>query len=92
MLLQKRAVAEVGSIASGCQNDDAVYRAFLAAKVISDTSNLVAFFVDLCDAGLLDYLDSLRVGLYQLFEALHEGVCDGHSGEFGIVTTVCSWL
>lgn len=92
MLLQQRAVAKVGGIASCCKNDDAVYRALLAAKIICDTSDFVAFFVDLCNAGLFDDLYSLRVSLYQLFQALHEGVCDGHAGEFGIVTTVCSWL
>ena len=34
----------------------------------------------------------LGLGLGELLEALHEGVGDGHAGEFGIMTTVGSGL
>jgi hypothetical protein len=42
--------------------------------------------------GLLDDLDALRFVLGKILESLHQSVCDGHTRELGIVTTVGSGL
>jgi hypothetical protein len=90
VLLQKRVLCEISSIATGRKDDWAFHGDFLAIKDVCDTSSNIALGVDLGDLGLLDELDTLWLGLGQFLVSLHQSVGDGHSGELGIVTTVGS--
>lgn len=92
VLLQQRVLCEVGSVATGRENDWALECGLLAVEGVCDTSGAVALGVDRGDLGLLDELNALRLCLGQLLESLHQSVCDGHTGELGIVATVSSGL
>ena len=87
-LFQKRVLCKVGGITTSGQDDRALKCCLLAVECVGDTGSTVAFGVDLGDLGLLDELDALWLLLSQLFESLHQSVCDGHAGELGIVATV----
>jgi hypothetical protein len=87
-LLEKRVLCEVGSVTTSRENDRALECRLLATEAVCNSSDAVALGVDLGDLGLLDELDALGLCLGQLLESLHQSVCDGHSGELGIVTTV----
>jgi hypothetical protein len=92
VLLQERVLCEVCSVATGGENDGAVETCLLALEVVCHTRHVVAVHVDLVNLGLLDERHALRLLLCQLFETLHQRVCDGHAGELCIVTAVCSWV
>ena len=92
VLLQERGVAEVGSITTGGQNDGAVDREILAVVLVGNTGDLVAILVQAGNAGLLDDGDTLRLGLGELLQTLHERIGNGHTGELGIVATVRTGL
>lgn len=92
VLLQKRGVAEVGSIATSSQYDNTVSRNGLPVMFIGDTSDQVSLLVDARNASLLHDLNTVRFEATELFQSLHEGVGNGHSGELGVMTAVCSGL
>ena len=92
VLLQQGGLAEVSSVATGGQDDGAVDGHSLAVELVGDTGDVVALLVDGGDTGLLDDLNTVGLLLGELLESLHQGVCDGHAGELGIVATVRSGL
>lgn len=92
VLLEERGVGEIGGITSGSEDNRAVERKGLAVQFIGDTVDSVALLVKARHAGLLDNLNTLRLVLGELLEALHQGVGDGHARELGIMTSVCSGL
>lgn len=92
VLLEERRVAEVSSIATGSQNNDAIRGDRLSILLVGHTGDVVSIPVDGGDAGSLLDLNTVRLELAELFQALHEGVGDGHSRELGIMATVCSGL
>ena len=91
-LLEKGVFCEVGSVTTSGQDDGTVERSLLAVEGICDTGSAVALGVDLGDLGLLDQLDTVGLLLGKLFESLHQSICDGHTGELCVVTTVGSGL
>ncbi len=80
VLLEERAVAEVGGVAAGGEDDGAVERLGLAVELVCDAGDGVALLVEAGDPGLLDDLNTLGLGLGELLEPLHQGVGDGHAG------------
>lgn len=92
VLLEQGGVAKVGGVTTGGEDDGAVDALGLAVVLIGDASDLVALLVEAGDAGLLDDLDAVGLGLGELLEALHQSVGDGHTRELGIVATVGSGL
>lgn len=60
--------------------------------LVGDTGDGVALLVQAGNAGLLDDLDTAGLVLSELLKALHESICDGHTGELGIVATVSTGL
>lgn len=92
VLLEERGLGEVGGISSCSQDDDAIDGASFSIEIVRNSGDLVALFVDGGNFGFLDDLDSFRISLDELFQSLHECICDGHSREFGIVPSVCSGM
>lgn len=92
VLLQERALAKVGSVATGGENDRAANGERLAIVLISDTGDVVVLLVQASDTSLLDNLDSVGLILRELFETLHESVSDGHTRELGVMASVGSGL
>lgn len=93
VLLQQRVLAvEVCSISTSRENDRAILSVGLALMNEIETGDNVALAVDLGNTSLLDDLYSVGLSLGELLELLHQGVGDGHTGELGIVTTVCTGL
>jgi hypothetical protein len=88
VLLEKGAVSEIGSVTTSSEDDWALDGILLAIKLVDDAYGLVALLVDLGNAGLLDQLGAFGLLLGQLLETLHERIGDGHTGKFGIMTTV----
>jgi len=89
---QQRIWCEVGSVSTSRENDRAIHRSLLAVEAVCDSSGNVTLQIHAGDLGLLDKLNALRLGLGELLESLHQSVCDGHTGELGIVATVRSGL
>ncbi|KAH6609442.1 hypothetical protein Trco_002788 [Trichoderma cornu-damae] len=87
VLLEQGALAKVGSVAAGGEDDGAVQAGGLAVQLIRDARDLVALLIQAGNAGLLDDLDPVWLGLGELLDALHQGIGDGHAGEFGIVAS-----
>lgn len=92
VLLEQGGIGEIGSVTTGSKDDGAVNGDDLAIMLVLDTSDVVALLVQLGDTGLLDNLDTLGLVLGKLLEALHQGVCNGHTGKLGIVSSVGSGL
>lgn len=92
VLLEQRTIAKVGGVTTGGEDDGAIHAGGLAVHLIGDTSDLVALLVQAGNAGLLDDLNAVGLGLGKLLDALHQSVGDGHTGEFGIVASVGSGL
>lgn len=92
VLLEETILGEVGGITTGGENNGAVEDMALAVVLVGNTSYNIALLVERGNAGLEDDLDALRLGLGELLKSLHEGVRDGHTGELGVVATVCSGL
>jgi len=90
VLLEEGGLTEVGSVTTGSENDNTVGRFLLAVDSVGNTGNIVTRLVDGGDVGLLDDLDTTGLLLGEVFQSLHQGVGDGHTGELGIVTTVCA--
>lgn len=92
VLLEQRAIAKVGGVTTGGEDDGAVQAGGLAVHLIGNTSDRVALLVQAGNAGLLDDLNAVWLGLGKLLDALHQSVGDGHTREFGIVASVGSGL
>lgn len=92
MLLQERGLGEISGISTSGEDDWSIDGARLSTEFVCDTSDLVSLLVDSSDAGLLDDLNTVWLGLGKLLKSLHESVCNGHTREFGIVTSVRSWV
>src|SRR5699024_5028648 len=92
MLLQEGLVAEVGSITTSGKDNNTICGLGLTIRLIGDTADDVAITVDRGNTGSLDNLDPVRFLQAELFQSLHKGVGDGHSGELGIVATMCPGL
>lgn len=92
VLLEERALTEIGGITTGSEDDGAVDGEGLALVLSLDTADDVALLDEVNNAGLLGDLDTVGLGLGELLESLHQSVCDGHAGKLGIVTTVGTGL
>lgn len=92
VLLQEGLVAEVGSITTSGKDNNTLCGLGLAVQVIGDTADEVAIPVNRGNTGSLDNLDPVGFLQADLFQSLHKGVGDGHSGELGIVATMCPGL
>lgn len=92
VLLEEGALAKVGGVTTRGEHDGAVELGGLAVGLVGDTGDGVAVLVQARHLGLLDDLDAVGLGLGELLKALHEGICDGHAGELGIVAAVCPGL
>jgi len=92
VLLEQRGVAKVSGVTTGGQNDDTVDGLGLAVQSVGNTGDVVAVPVNASDIGLLDDLDTAGLGIGKFLKTLHQGIGDSHTGELGIVTTVCARL
>lgn len=90
MLLEEGGVTEVSGVTTGSENDDTVGDLLLAVDGVGNTGDIVTGLVDGGDVGLLDDLDTTGLTFGEIFQSLHQGVGDGHTGELGIMATVCA--
>jgi hypothetical protein len=75
VLLQERALGEVGSVATSSKDDGAIGSVSLATVSVLSTNNGARLVLDeLGDAGLLDDLDTLGVGDGEVLKTLHLSV------------------
>lgn len=92
VLLEQRALTEIGGVTTSGKNDGTANAGGLAVDLVGNTSDGVAVLVQASNAGLLDNLDAVGLGLGKLLDALHQSIGDGHTRELGIMTTVGTGL
>lgn len=92
VLLEQRALTKIGGVTTSGKNNGAADGSGLAVDLVGNTSDGVAVLVQASNAGLLDNLDTVGLGLGKLLDALHQSVGDGHTRELGIMTTVGTGL
>lgn len=88
-LLEKRVAGEIGGISTGGQDDGTPglnLAAGLVEELIFDTDDGAVLFDEVSDTGLLDKLDAVGLGDGEVFDSLHEGVGDGHTGHLFLAT------
>lgn len=90
VLLEEGGFTEVSGVTTGSENDDTVDRLLLAVDGVGNTGDVVTRLVDGGDVGLLDDLNATGLTFGKVFQSLHQGVGDGHTGELGIMATVCA--
>lgn len=90
MLLEEGGLTEISGITTGSENDDTVDRLLLAVDGVGDTGDIVTRLVNGGDVGLFDDLDTTGLLFREVFQSLHQGVGDGHTGKLGIMATVCA--
>ena len=90
VLLEEGGVTEVSGVTTGSENDDTVGDLLLAVDGVGNTGDIVTGLVDGGDVGLLDDLDTTGLTFGEIFQSLHQGVGDGHTGELGVMATVCA--
>lgn len=90
VLLEEGGVTEVSGVTTGSENDDTFDGLLFAVDGVGNTGDIVTGLVDGGDVGLLDDLDTTGLIFGEVFQSLHEGVGDGHTGELGIMATVCA--
>lgn len=90
VLLEERSLTEVSGVTTGSENDDTVGDLLLAVNSVGNAGDIVTRLVDGGDVGLLDDLDTTGLLLGEIFQSLHQGVGNGHTGELGVMTAVCA--
>ena len=90
--LEERGLSEIGSVSTSGKNNWAFDSLGFSAKLVCNTCDLISFLVQASDPGLLNNLYPFWFLLGKLFESLHKSICNGHTRELGIVTSMCSWL
>ena len=92
VLLEEGVRGEVGSVATGREDDGAIRGVGLALVLVLDTDNSTCLVLDeLGDARLLLDLDARRGALREVLKTFHLGVGDDHARELS-VATVCSGM
>lgn len=90
VLLEERGVTEVSGVTTGSKNDNTIDGLLLAVDGVGNAGDIVTRLVDGGDVGLLDDLDTTGLLFGEVFQSLHQGVGDGHTGELGVMATVCA--